>query len=163
MSATDDLIAHAARHADGFALGDLARPPAKRVAVVACMDSRLHLEHLLGLRTGDAHMIRNAGGIVTDHELRALAMSQRKMGTAEIVIIQHTDCGALGFSDEAFRQELEAETGVRPTWPDAGFDDLEASVRGSVAAIEASPFIPHKESVRGFVYDVKTGALREVS
>jgi carbonic anhydrase len=162
MSATDDLLARAAHHGDGFDHGGLPRPPATGVAIVACMDARLNLSGLLGLAEGDAHVIRNAGGIVTQHELRALAISQRKMGTTEIMVIHHTDCGVLGFSDDDFRQELEAETGVRPTWTDVGFDDLEGSVRDSVAAIEASPFIPHKESVRGFLYDVKTGKLAEV-
>ena len=162
MTATDDLLAHAARHADGFQHGDLERPPATGVVIVACMDARVNLNRLLGIEEGDAHVIRNAGGIVTEHELRALAISQHKMGTTEIVVIHHTDCGVLGFSDDDFRRELEAETGVRPTWTDVGFDDLAGSVRESVATIEASPFIPHKESVRGFVYDVRTGALTEV-
>jgi carbonic anhydrase len=127
------------------------------------MDARISLDVLLGLESGDAHVIRNAGGIVTEHELRALAISQRKMGTREVVVIHHTDCGAFGFSDEAFRDELEAETGVRPMWTDLGFDDLEESVRNSVAAIRQNPFLPHTESVRGFVYDVKTGVLTEVA
>jgi carbonic anhydrase len=163
MSATDDLLAHAARHADGFDLGGLPRPPARGVAVLACMDARLDPNSLLGLAEGDAHIIRNAGGIVSDHELRALAISQRKMGTTEIVVIHHTDCGSFGFSDDDFRRELEAETGVRPTWADGSFDDLEESVREAVAAIRASPFIVHRDSVRGFVYDVKTGTLTEVA
>jgi carbonic anhydrase len=163
VTATDDLLRHAARHGDGFAQGGLPRPPARRLAIVTCMDARISLDVLLGLESGDAHVIRNAGGIVTEHELRALAISQRKMGTREVVVIHHTDCGAFGFSDEAFRDELEAETGVRPMWTDLGFDDLEESVRNSVAAIRQNPFLPHTESVRGFVYDVKTGVLTEVA
>jgi carbonic anhydrase len=162
MSATDDLLAHAARHAQGFDDGGLPRSPGKGVAIVACMDTRLSLHDLLGLRVGDAHEIRNAGGVVTDVELRALAISQRKMGTSEIVLIHHTDCGILGFSDDDFGSRLEAETGLRPTWPAAAFDDLEENLRESIARIKASPFIPHTESVRGFVYDVKTGVLTEV-
>jgi carbonic anhydrase len=163
MSATDDLLSHAARHADGFERGGLPRAPAKGVAIVACMDARLNVERVLGLEEGDAHVIRNAGGIVTDHELRALAISQYKMGTTEIVVIRHTDCGVLGFRDDEFNRELEVATGKRPTWTDVGFDDLERSLRDSLAQIAASPFIPHKESVRGFVYDVKTGTLTEVT
>jgi carbonic anhydrase len=162
MSATDDLLVHAARNTDGFAHGGLPRAPATGVAIVACMDARLNLDGLLGLEEGDAHVIRNAGGIVTEHELRALAISQHKMGTTEVVVIHHTDCGVHGFPDEEFRRELEKETGVRPAWTDVGFDDLEGSVREAVAAIKASPFVPHRDSVRGFVYDVKTGALTEV-
>jgi carbonic anhydrase len=163
MSATDDLLEHAAHYPDGFAHGGLPRPPARRLAIVTCMDARIDLDDLLGLESGDAHVLRNAGGIVTDYELRALAISQWKMGTREVVVIHHTDCGAFEFSDEAFREELEAETGVRPTWTDLGFADLEQSVRNSVAAVRQSPFLPHAESVRGFVYDVTTGELTEVT
>jgi carbonic anhydrase len=132
------------------------------VAIVACMDTRLSPHRLFGLTEGDAHVIRNAGGVVTDTELRALAISQRLMGTTEIVLVRHTDCGILGFSDDDFRERLEAETGERPTWPAAAFDDVDASLRDSIALIRASPFIPHTESVRGFVYDAKNGTLTEV-
>lgn len=163
MSATDELLAHAARYAEGFGHGDLPKSPGKGVTIVACMDTRLSPHRLFGLQEGDAHVIRNAGGVVTDAELRALAISQRKMGTTEIVLIRHTDCGLLGFSDDEFANRLEAETGERPTWPAAAFDDVEESLRESIALIKASPFVPHTESVRGFVYDVNTGTLTEVA
>lgn len=162
MSATDDLLGNAARYADGFAHADLERSPAKGVAIVACMDTRLSVHRLFGLQEGDAHVIRNAGGVITDAELRALAISQWKMGTTEIVLVHHTDCGLHGFSDGEFAAQLEEATGLRPTWPTVAFDDVEGDVRESIARIKRCPFIPHKESVRGFVYDVKTGRLTEV-
>src|SRR5262249_10191433 len=137
--------------------------PAKGVAIVACMDARLNVYGLLGLSEGDAHVIRNAGGVITDDEIRSLAISQRLLGTREIVLIHHTDCGMLTFSDDDFRAQVQEDTGIKPEWAAEAFDDLEQDVRQSVARIKASPFIPHKESVRGFVYDVTSGRLQEVS
>jgi carbonic anhydrase len=162
MSVTDELLANASRYAESFDRGDLPLPPAKGVAVLACMDARLNPYALLGLSEGDAHVIRNAGGVVTDDEIRSLAISQRLLGTKEIILIHHTDCGMLTFSDDAFRKQVQEETGIKPEWAAEAFDDLEEDVRQSVARIKSSPFIPVKDSVRGFVYDVKTGELREV-
>ena len=162
MSITDELLKNAERYAERFDRGGLPMPPARRVAVLACMDARVNPYGLLGLEEGDAHVIRNAGGVVTDDEIRSLAISQRLLGTEEIVLIHHTDCGMLTFTDDEFRRQIEADTGIRPTWPAECFDDPDADVRQSIARIEASPFIPHKEHVRGFVYEVETGRLREV-
>jgi carbonic anhydrase len=162
VTATDDLLQNARAHASAFDAAGLAAPPARGVAVVACMDARLIPSQVLGLEPGDAHVIRNAGGIVTDDTIRSLAISQRKLGTTEIVLIHHTRCGMLGLDDAAFRRELTSESGVDPAWDAGGFDDLEGSVRESIARIKASPFIPHTDDVRGFVYDVETGELREV-
>jgi carbonic anhydrase len=163
VSVTDELLRNAERYADQFEGGDLPLPPAKRVAVLACMDARLNLYGLLGLREGDAHVIRNAGGVVTDDEIRSLAISQRLLGTEEIILIHHTDCGMLTFSDDDFRGQIQMETGIKPEWAAEAFDDLEEDVRQSIARIKASPFIPRKDHVRGFVYDVKTGSLAEVT
>jgi carbonic anhydrase len=162
MSITDELLDNAARYAESFDRGGLPLPPAKGVAVVACMDARLNVYGLLGLNEGDAHVIRNAGGVITDDEIRSLAISQRLLGTGEIVLIHHTDCGMLTFSDDEFRGQVQRETGIKPEWAAEAFDDLEADVRQSIARIKASPFIPHKDSVRGFVYDVENGRLQEV-
>ncbi len=162
MSVTDDLLRNAERYAASFDRGDLPLPPATGVAVLACMDARLNVYGLLGLQEGDAHVIRNAGGVVTQDELRSLAISQRLLGTTEIVLIHHTDCGMLTFTDDAFRQSIAQETGVKPTWAAEAFDDLDTDLRQSIARINAEPAIPHKESVRGFVYDVSNGGLREV-
>jgi len=162
MSVTDELLENAARYAEGFDRGDLPLPPAKRVAVLACMDARLDPHALLGLSEGDAHVIRNAGGVVTDDEIRSLSISQRLLGTEEIILIHHTDCGMLTFEDDAFRRAIQEETGIKPEWAVEAFDDLEDDVRQSIARIKSSPFIPKKDQVRGFVYDVKTGRLTEV-
>jgi carbonic anhydrase len=162
MSVTDELLAAAAQYAARFDSGDLPLPPARRVAVVACMDARLDPQALLGLSLGDAHVIRNAGGAVTDDVVRSLAISQRLLGTREIVLIHHTDCGMLTFTDDDFRQSVEADTGIRPPWAAEAFADLETDVRQSVARVVASPFLPHRDAVRGFVYDVSSGALTEV-
>jgi carbonic anhydrase len=162
MSATDELLANNERYADGFT-GPLPMPPAKGVAVVACMDARLNLYALLGLEEGQAHVIRNAGGAVTDDGIRSLAISQRLLGTREIILIHHTDCGMLTFTDDDFRASIQADTGIRPAWSAEAFDDLDADVRQSIARIKASPFVPHKDSVRGFVFDVATGKLNEVT
>ncbi len=163
MSVTDELVANADRYAQQFDKGELPLAPAKRVAVVACMDARLDPQKVLGLGEGDAHVIRNAGGVVTDDEVRSLAISQTLLGTEEIILIHHTDCGMLTFTDEQFSDKLEAETGERPEWTANCFDDLEGDVRESIAKIRSSPFIPNKDSIRGFVYDVKSGRLNEIA
>jgi len=163
MSQTDELLRNNEAYAEGFDKGALASAPARKVAVVACMDARLDPARALGLEEGDAHVIRNAGGVVTDDAIRSLAISQRLLGTEEIVLIHHTECGMLGLSDDEFRRQVEEDTGVRPHWAAEGFADLQADVRQSIARIKASPFLPRKDAVRGFVYDVKTGRLDEVS
>jgi carbonic anhydrase len=163
MSTTDELLRNAASYASGFDKGDLPLPPARKVAVLACMDARLNPYGLLGLREGDAHVIRNAGGVVTDDEIRSLAISQRLLGTEEIILIHHTDCGMLTFTDDDFKRSIQDEVGIKPEWAAEAFADLEEDVRQSLARIQASPFIPRKDSVRGFVYEVETGRLREVT
>ncbi len=162
MSVTDELLRNAEQYAASFDLGDLPLPPAKGVAVLACMDARLNPYALLGLAEGDAHVIRNAGGVVTDDEIRSLSISQRLLGTREIILIHHTDCGMLTFNDDEFRRDLHRDTGAMPTWAAEAFDDLEEDVHRSIARIMGSPFIPNKGSVRGFVYDVHDGTLTEV-
>ena len=162
MSTTDELLANAESYAASFDKGDLPMPPGRRVAIVACMDARLNPYGLLGLTEGDAHVIRNAGGVVTDDAIRSLAISQRLLGTEEIVLIHHTDCGMLTFKDDDFKAQVEADTGLRPPWAAETFPDLDADVRQSIARVNASPYIVHK-NVRGFVYEVETGKLREVS
>jgi carbonic anhydrase len=162
MSVTDELLANNARYAESFA-GPLPLPPAKHVAVVACMDARLDVYRILGLHEGEAHVIRNAGGAITDDEIRSLAISQRLLGTTEIILIHHTDCGMLTFTDDAFKADILAETGIRPSWAAEAFSDLDADVRQSIARVKASPFVPHTDAVRGFVFDVATGKLNEVA
>jgi carbonic anhydrase len=162
MSVTDQLIENNRSYADRFDKGDLPLPPARKVAVLACMDARLDPARALGLEEGDAHVIRNAGGVVTDDEIRSLAISQHLLGTEEIVLIHHTDCGMLTFKDEDLAEKLEEATGERPSWKANSFDDLEQDVRDSIGRIKDSPFVPNKSSVRGFVYEVETGRLREV-
>jgi carbonic anhydrase len=162
MSVIEELLQNAERYGEGFDKAGLPLPPAKRVAIVACMDARLNPYGLLGLSEGDAHVIRNAGGVVTDDEIRSLSISQRLLGTEEIMLIHHTDCGMLTFSDDEFRAQVQQETGIKPEWAAEAFDDLEEDVRQSIARIKASPFIPTKDSVRGFIYDVETGSLTEV-
>jgi carbonic anhydrase len=163
MSATDDLLTNARAYASQFDRGDLPMPPALHVAVVACMDARLNPYGLLGLSEGDAHVIRNAGGVVTEDEIRSLTISQRLLGTREIILIHHTDCGMLTFTDDDFKAQIEADTGLRPSWAAESFRDPAQDVRQSLARIQASPFIPHKDQVRGFVYSVTDGTLTEVS
>jgi carbonic anhydrase len=163
MSQTDELLKNNEAYASSFDKGGLPLPPARKVAVVACMDARLNPSYLLGLEEGDAHVIRNAGGVVTDDEIRSLAISQRLLGTEEIILIHHTDCGMLTFQDDEFRRQIQEDTGIKPQWAAESFADLEEDVRQSKARIEASPFVPHKESIRGFIYDVDTGRLQEVS
>ena len=162
MSATDELLANNARYAESFS-GTLPLPPAKHVAVVACMDARLNVYGILGLAEGEAHVIRNAGGVITDDEIRSLVISQRLLGTEEIILIHHTDCGMLTFSDDGFKRQIQDETGIKPEWAAEAFNDLDEDVRQSIARIKASPFIPRKDSIRGFVYAVETGRLREVT
>jgi carbonic anhydrase len=163
MSTTDDLVENNAAYANSFTAGDLPMPPAKQVAVVACMDARLNVHGLLGLREGDAHVIRNAGGAVTDDAIRSLLISQRLLGTREIVLVHHTDCGMLTFADDDVKASVEADTGLRPPFALEAFSDLDDDVRQSIRRIKSSPFVPHTDSVRGFVYDVTTGKLREVT
>jgi carbonic anhydrase len=163
MSVTDELLANNERYAESFEKGDLALPPARGVAVLACMDARLDVHKILGLEEGDAHVIRNAGGVVTDDEIRSLAISQRLLGTSEIILIHHTDCGMLTFTDDEFKRQVQDDTGIKPEWAAEAFPDLDEDVRQSIARIKASPFIPNKDSVRGFVYEVESGRLREVT
>jgi carbonic anhydrase len=163
VSSTDDLLQNAREYAASFDKADLPLPPARKVAVIACMDARLVPSRVLGLKEGDAHVIRNAGGVVTDDAIRSLAISQRLLGTQEIVLLHHTDCGMLTFSDDDFKRSIQDETGIKPAWAVEAFGDLEEDVRQSIARIKTSPFIPNKDSVRGFVYDVHTGEVREVS
>ncbi len=163
MGIIDELVENARGYGDRFDKGDLPLPPGRRVAIVACMDARLNPYGLLALSEGDAHVIRNAGGVVTDDEIRSLAISQRLLGTEEVMLIHHTDCGMLTFRDDDFRRQIQDETGVKPEWAAETFIDLEEDVRQSIARIKASPFIPKKDNVRGFVYEVESGRLREVA
>ena len=161
MTVTDELLSNAESYAAAFDKGELAMPPGAKVAIVACMDARLNPYGLLGLKEGDAHVIRNAGGVVTADEIRSLAISQRLLGTEEIILIHHTDCGMLTFTDDDFRRSILEDTGIKPEWAAEAFGDLDEDVRQSIARIKASPFIPRK-NVRGFVYQVEDGRLREV-
>jgi carbonic anhydrase len=163
VSNTDELLRNAEAYAASFDQGDLPLPPARKIAVLACMDARVNPYGILGLREGDAHIIRNAGGVVTDDEIRSLAISQRLLGTEEIILIHHTDCGMLTFTDDEFKRSVQDDVGIKPQWAAEAFPDLDEDVRQSVARIQASPFIPRKDSVRGFVYEVETGRLREVT
>lgn len=162
MSVTDELLRNNEEYASTFDKGDLPMPPGKQIAVITCMDARLSPYVMLGLQEGDAHVIRNAGGVITDDEIRSLVISQRLLGTHEIMLIQHTDCGMLTFSDDEFKQQIHEEVGMKPHFSMESFSDLDENVRQSIARIKSSPFIPNKESVRGFVYEVETGRLREV-
>jgi carbonic anhydrase len=161
MSSTDVFAQAAAEHKRRHRGAGMSARPTRKVAVVACMDARLDLFDILGLEVGDAHLIRNAGGVVTDDVIRSLTISQRFLGTEEIILIHHTGCGMLGFTEDEFRAELEAEVGQRPTWAAETFTDLDADVRQSMERIRTSPFLRCREA-RGFVYDVETGELREV-
>ena len=163
MSTTDELLKNNESYAASFDKGDLPLPPGRKVAVLACMDARLDPARVLGLEEGDAHVIRNAGGVVSEDAIRSLAISQHLLGTEEIVILHHTDCGMLTFSDNQFADRLESETGSRPGWNAQAFEDLDIDVRDSIERIKASPFVPRSDSVRGFIYEVETGRLREVS
>ena len=162
MTVTDELIESNRTYAAGFAKGDLPMPPARKVAVIACMDARLDPARVLGLEEGDAHVIRNAGGVVTEDEIRSLAISQRLLGTEEIILIHHTDCGMLTFHDDDFKAQIQKETGIKPQWAAESFDNLDEDIRQSIGRIKSSPFIPRTDHVRGFIYDVRTGKLNEV-
>jgi carbonic anhydrase len=163
MTVTDELLRNNAEFAGSFGNGDLPMPPGKQLAVVACMDARLNVYALLGLREGEAHVIRNAGGVVSDDVLRSLVISQRLLGTREVILVHHTDCGMLTFTDDAVKADIEADVGLRPHFALEAFSDLERDIRQSIARIKASPFVPNKDSIRGFVYDVRSGALQEVT
>src|SRR6266566_6357447 len=161
MSVTDEYLKNNVAYAEQFG-GPLPLPPASHVAVIACMDARLDVYRILGLKEGEAHVIRNAGGVVTDDAIRSLTISQRLLGTNEIILIHHTDCGMLTFKDDDVKRQIESEVGIRPAFALEAFPDVEEDVRQSIARIQASPFIPNKSSVRGFVYDVRSGKLGEV-
>ena len=161
MSVTDEYLQNNARYAESFS-GPLPLPPSRGVAVIACMDARLDVYRILGLAEGEAHVIRNAGGVVTDDEIRSLAISQRLLGTREIILIHHTDCGMLTFTDDGFKRSIQDEVGIKPPWAAESFTDLDEDVRQSILRITASPFVPHRDAVRGFVFDVATGRLGEV-
>ena len=163
MTATDDALKNNAQYAEGFDKADLPLPPALNMAVVACMDARLDTHKLLGIQEGDAHVIRNAGGVVTDDVIRSLVISQRLLGTREVVLIHHTDCGMLTFRDDDVKDAILADTGLRPSFAMEAFGNLEGDVRQSIARIKANPFVPAKDQIRGFVYDCATGLLNEVS
>jgi carbonic anhydrase len=163
MTVTDELLRNNADFASSFSKGDLPMPPGKHLAVVACMDARLNVYALLGLEEGQAHVIRNAGGVVTEDVIRSLAISQRLLGTNEVILVHHTDCGMLTFTDDQVKADIEADTGLRPHFALEAFSDLERDIRQSIARIKASPFVPNKDSVRGFVFDVTTGKLQEVT
>ena len=163
MSATDDLLKNNEAYAAGFEASDLPAPPAKKVAVVTCMDARIDVHQILGLAVGDAHVIRNAGGVVTEDALRSLAISQRLLGTEEILVIHHTGCGMLTFDRDEFGRQIEEETGARPEWVTDGFSDLDGEARRSIERIRSSPFLPNAAAVRAFVYEVESGRLREVA
>ena len=162
MSVTDELLRKNDAYAQSFDKGSLPLPPAVHLAVLACMDARLDVHKILGLNEGDAHVIRNAGGVATDDAIRSLVISQRLLGTNEIILIHHTDCGMLTFKDDDVKRQIESETGIRPPFAFEPFPDLDEDVRQSLARVRANPFIPHRDGVRGFVYDVRTGRLHEV-
>jgi carbonic anhydrase len=162
VTVTDDLLANNTRYAESFR-GPLPLPPSRQVAVLACMDARIDVYRVLGLEEGEAHVIRNAGGVVTDDEIRSLAISQRLLGTKEIILIHHTDCGMLTFTDEDFRGAVAQDVGRHPEWHSEAFADLELDVKNSVRRIVDSPFVPVTDSVRGLVFDVATGRLAEIS
>ena len=163
MSVIDEFLANNEAYAETFDKGSLPMPPAKQIALVVCMDARLETGALLRLAEGDAHVIRNAGGVVTDDVIRSLTISQRLLGTREIMLIHHTDCGMLTFKDDDLKQQILDDTGLKPQFAMEAFDDLDADVRQSMARVKASPYIPHKEQVRGFVFEVESGQLREVT
>ena len=163
MTAIDELLANNARFAETFDKADLPVRPGLGLAVVACMDARLDTHRLLGISEGDAHIIRNAGGVVTDDVIRSLTISQRLLGTTSIMLIHHTHCGMVTFRDDDLKDAIMADTGLRPTFAMEAFPDVEEDVQQSIARIQASPFIPNKDDVRGFVYDCATGKLNEVA
>jgi carbonic anhydrase len=162
MSRTDELLKNARAYAESFDKGDLPMPPGLGVAVVACMDARVNIYGILGLSEGDAHVIRNAGGVISEDTIRSLAISQRLLGTTELILIHHADCGMRTFGDEQFQAQIETETGIRPAWNPEAFADSAADVRQSINRVKASPFLPHTDQVCGFVYNDKTGTLTEI-
>jgi carbonic anhydrase len=162
MTTTDELLANNDGYVAGFTKGDLPLPPARKVAVLACMDARLDPARALGLKEGDAHVIRNAGGVVSEDAIRSLVISQRLLGTEAIILVHHTDCGMVTFTDGDVKDAIEADTGIRPSFALEAFPDAEEDVRQSIARIRANPFIPRTDDVRGFVYQVETGKLAEV-
>ncbi len=162
MSVTERLLANADSYAGAFVQGDLPEPPSTHVAIVTCMDARLDLYGIFGLREGEAHMIRNAGGIITDDTIRSLSISQRNLGTREVILVHHTDCRMMTFTDESFAEQVEKDTGVRPPWDAGTFTDLDEDVRKSMARVRESPFVPVTDALRAFIYDVHTGKLTEV-
>ncbi|AYE97183.1 carbonic anhydrase [Mycobacterium paragordonae] len=162
MTVTDDYLANNANYASNFQ-GPLPLPPSKHVAVLACMDARLDVYRALGINEGESHVIRNAGGVATDDAIRSLAISQRLLGTKEIILIHHTDCGMLTFNDDEFKRSIQEETGVKPPWAAEAFPDIAEDVRQSLRRIENSPFVTKHESLRGFIFDVATGKLEEVT
>lgn len=162
MTVTDDYLAHNAEYAKTFK-GPLPMPPSKHVAVVACMDARLDVYRVLGINEGEAHSIRNAGGVITEDTIRSLAISQKLLGTREIILIHHTDCGMLTFTDDEFKRSILEETGLRPGWAPEAFPDPVEDVRQSLRRVKASPFITATTSLRGFVFDVATGKLGEIT
>jgi carbonic anhydrase len=163
MSAIDDLLEHNRAFAASFAHGELDVRPSLRLAIVTCMDSRLDVFAALGLAHGQAHVLRNAGGVITDDVIRSLALSQRLLGTQEVALIHHTDCGLQMITDDGFRAELQETTGMTPSFAIESFTDVDADVRQSLARVRHSPFVPHRDRVRGFVYDVHSGVLREIT
>jgi len=163
VSQADQLLQNNRAYASKFAKGHLSHRPARPVAIVTCMDCRLDVHRALGLEEGEVHVIRNAGGVVTEDVIRSLLISQRLLGTREVLVIHHTNCGMLSFSDDGLKRQIEADTGLRPPFALEAFPDLEGDVRQSIRRIEASPFVPHRDGVRGFVYDVGSGALKEVA
>jgi carbonic anhydrase len=163
VSVTDEFVKNNETYAAGFDKGDLPMPPGKHVAVVACMDARLNVYGILGLEEGQAHVIRNAGGVVTDDAIRSLVISQRLLGTTDVILIHHTDCGMLTFTDDAVKRQIQEDVGIRPAFALESFPELDEDVRQSIARIKASPFVPHKDNVRGFVFEVESGRLREVT
>ena len=162
MTEIDEVLASSDSYAANFRAWDLTASPVRSLAVVACADARIDVHRILGLKEGDAHVIRNAGGVITDDVIRSLMISQRLLGTREVMLIHHTDCGMLKFRDDDFKDEIEAETGIRPAFALEAFADLDQNVRQSIARIYASPFIPHKDQIRGFIYDCASGKLAEV-
>ena len=164
MTVTDEYLKNNREYAKTFAGSErpLPLPPSKHVAILACMDARMDIYRILGLKDGEAHVIRNAGGVVTDDEIRSLAISQRLLGTREIILIHHTDCGMLTFTDDDFKRAIQDETGLKPQWAAEAFGDVHEDVRQSLRRIDASPFVVMHESLRGFVFDVATGKLDEV-
>ncbi len=163
MSQTEQLLRNNEAYTKSFKKGSLPLPPSRKVAVLACMDARLDVHKILGLEEGEAHVIRNAGGVATDDAIRSLVISQRLLGTQEIILIHHTDCGMLTFTDDDVKKKIQSETGIRPQFALEAFPNLEEDVRQSIGRIKASPFIPRKDRIRGFVYDIKTARLREIN